>query len=167
VRRRPHQSQHHRARGAGRARAYLEPILAAALKPLESDELVREVRAGVGLLAGVECVSDAVAQQVCRAGLADGVITRTLARSTIHVSPPFVIEESYIALMADVLAEALDRATGLSPAGESSGPAGVALAHVPRGPAVWPAQIAVPRGRRAAARPADTVARNIAPDIGR
>jgi len=86
---------------------HLEPILAAALKPLEGHELVREVRVGVGLLAAIECVSDPVAEHLCRSGLANGVITRTLARSSIHVSPPFVIEESDINMMADVFAEAL------------------------------------------------------------
>jgi adenosylmethionine-8-amino-7-oxononanoate aminotransferase len=89
---------------------YLEPILARAVAPLADHQLVRAVRAGVGLLAGIEIVDDAVAQRVCRSAIADGVIARMLSRSTIHISPPFVIDESEIALIADVLAEALNDA---------------------------------------------------------
>jgi adenosylmethionine-8-amino-7-oxononanoate aminotransferase len=88
----------------------LEGSLAAALEPLESHDLVTEVRAGLGLLAGIQVVDDATAARVCRECISRGVITRMLSRSTVHVSPPFVIDQGDIDLLASTLSAALDAA---------------------------------------------------------
>jgi putrescine aminotransferase len=98
--------------------AGLEPVLARSLAPLADHPLVGEVRAGTGLLAGVEIAEDAraadpglasrlVADIRCR-----GVITRLLAGTALQVSPPFVITEAEIAQIAEVFADAFDAAGG-------------------------------------------------------
>ena len=93
---------------AGRVAA-LERPLAEALAPLESHPLVREVRAGVGLLAGIELHDPAKAEETARRCLDAGVILRAITNGTLQVSPPFVIDESDIELLAGVIAAELDR----------------------------------------------------------
>ena len=96
--------------------AQLEGELAARLAPLAGHELVSEVRAGTGLLAGVE-----IAEQARRAdpGLgarlvagirARGVLTRLLRGVALQVSPPFTITEAEIDRIAEVFGAAFDAA---------------------------------------------------------
>ena len=79
--------------------AALEPVLAAAVAPLASHELVGAVRAGTGLLAAVEMAEDARAadptlgQRLVLAIRDQGVITRLLRGVALQISPPFVITE--------------------------------------------------------------------------
>jgi putrescine---pyruvate transaminase len=96
--------------------AELEPVLARTLAPLAGHPLVGEVRAGTGLLAGVEI---AAAARAADPGLAArlvtdirdrGVITRLVGGTSLQVSPPFVITEPEIARIAEVFAAALDAA---------------------------------------------------------
>ena len=75
----------------------------------ESHPLVREVRAGVGLLAGIELHDPAKAEETARRCLDAGVILRAITDGTLQVSPPFVIDESDIGLLAGVIAAELDR----------------------------------------------------------
>jgi adenosylmethionine-8-amino-7-oxononanoate aminotransferase len=98
--------------------AALEPVLERSLAPLAAHPLVAEVRAGTGLLAGVEIAQDA---RTADPGLAArlvadirdrGVITRLLRGSTLQVSPPFVITEAEIERIAEVFAAAFDAAPG-------------------------------------------------------
>ena len=89
----------------------LEPVLEGALRPLESHELVAEVRTGIGLLAGIQLHDAAVAQRVASGMLARGVIGRTLPDGVIHVAPPFVVGEDDLAMLAEVVADALDDET--------------------------------------------------------
>jgi adenosylmethionine-8-amino-7-oxononanoate aminotransferase len=86
----------------------LESVLYDALRPLEQNEHVREVRGGVGLIAGVQCHDPGVAARVVAESLARGVIVRVITDGTLQVSPPFVIEPEEIATIAEVLGDALD-----------------------------------------------------------
>jgi adenosylmethionine-8-amino-7-oxononanoate aminotransferase len=95
--------------------AMLEGSVAAALLPLESHPLVREVRAGVGLLAAVELHDRVVAAEVAELMVDNGVLGRQLNDGSIHISPPFVITEQELALVAEVIADALDDAQRRGP----------------------------------------------------
>ncbi len=91
----------------GRVRQ-LESVLAGALRPLESHELVGEVRAGIGLLAGIALRDHPTAVSVVERCLAKGVMIRPLPDGVLGISPPFVITEEDIAFLAEVIAAALD-----------------------------------------------------------
>jgi putrescine aminotransferase len=93
--------------------AALEPVLAAAMRPLASHPLVAEVRT-CGLLAAVELNAEAVQRTP---GLVDaavkearqrGVLTRALVGRALQVSPPFVIEARELNVVAETFAAALD-----------------------------------------------------------
>ena len=92
----------------------LEPVLEQALRPLESHPLVGEIRAGVGLLGAIELDAEALAErpdlpdQVFRAALERGVITRPIRGVAMQISPPFVISEAELRTMASALGESLD-----------------------------------------------------------
>jgi putrescine---pyruvate transaminase len=94
--------------------AALEPVLADTLAPLAEHPLVSQVRAGTGLLAGVEIAEEARAAdpalgpRLVAEIRARGVITRLLRGVALQVSPPFVITEAEIAQIRDVFAAALD-----------------------------------------------------------
>jgi adenosylmethionine-8-amino-7-oxononanoate aminotransferase len=91
-----------------RSRA-LEGPLADALAPLAAHPLVSEVRAGVGLLAAVEFHDPAHAASAAAGCLDAGVILRVIANGALQVSPPLMIEEADIALLAGVLASEIDQ----------------------------------------------------------
>jgi putrescine---pyruvate transaminase len=92
----------------------LEPVLAAALAPLRSHELVSEVRTGAGLLAAVEISAAAreadpgIGARVVAAARSEGVITRLLRGVALQLSPPFVITAAELQQIVDVLTAALD-----------------------------------------------------------
>ncbi len=86
----------------------LEPVLAGALRPLESHPAVAEVRAGVGLLGAVELADPSKLQAVIDAAYERGVLVRGIRGVALQVSPPFVITEEEIATAARVFGEALD-----------------------------------------------------------
>jgi putrescine---pyruvate transaminase len=86
----------------------LEAPLSAAMRPLASHELVKEVRTGIGLLAGVQLHDPAKAEAAAAACCDRGVLGRTITGGTLHISPPFVIDEDDIEFMASVVYEALD-----------------------------------------------------------
>ena len=94
----------------------MEPVLARILAPLADLPLVEEVRAGTGLLAGVEIAADArAADPGLGARLVNdvrdrGVITRLVGGTALQVSPPFVITEQEIGRIAEVFADALTAA---------------------------------------------------------
>ncbi len=94
----------------------LQHRLGSALAPLAAYDVVSEVRAGVGLLAAVDYTAQAkdagVAAQVL-AGLRErGVLTRNLASGALQISPPFVIEEQDIDLLAAAVSDAIVAAGG-------------------------------------------------------
>ena len=86
----------------------LEPVLERELRSLESHELVKEVRAGIGLMGGVHLHDAAAAQRVANGMLARGVIGRCLPDGVLHVAPPFVVTEEDLAMLAGVIGDALD-----------------------------------------------------------
>ncbi|MBS1845629.1 MAG: aspartate aminotransferase family protein [Actinobacteria bacterium] len=88
--------------------AELEPLLEAALLPLESHELVKEVRTGVGLLGGVEPIEPALGDRIAAACIERGLLIRTITDGTVQVSPPFVVTDDDIEFIGATLAEALD-----------------------------------------------------------
>jgi putrescine aminotransferase len=91
-----------------RARS-LEGRLAGALAPLGANPLVSEVRAGVGLLAAIEFHDPAHADAAAGRCLDAGVILRVIANGALQVSPPLIIDEAEIALLAAVLASEIDQ----------------------------------------------------------
>lgn len=96
--------------------AELEPVLARTLAPLAGLPLVDEVRAGTGLLAGVEIAAAArAADPGLGARLVNdirdrGVITRLVGGTALQVSPPFVVTEPELGRIAEVFADALTAA---------------------------------------------------------
>ncbi len=87
----------------------LEPVLEAALRPLERHDLVREVRT-IGLLGAVE-LEEGYADRVAADALERGVITRALRGVALQISPPFVITEQQLEHVALVIGESLDAAS--------------------------------------------------------
>ena len=91
----------------------LEPVLEAALRPLEAHELVGDVRT-IGLLAAVELSGDVLADRpeltdrVAEEALRRGVIVRALRGAALQISPPFVVSEDQLTTIASVLRESLD-----------------------------------------------------------
>jgi adenosylmethionine-8-amino-7-oxononanoate aminotransferase len=92
----------------------LEEPLAAALAPLTGHPLMGEVRAGLGFMAGIDLAPEALAadpglvvawQRACRAA---GVLVRPLGRG-IAVSPPLTCSQEEIELLAEGIAEGLER----------------------------------------------------------
>ena len=98
----------------------LEGDLAAALRLVEAHGLVREVRAGTGLMAGIDLTAEALREiPGAVAGLArscreSGVLVRPLLRG-IAISPPLTIEPSEIAAIGAAIAEGLDRLAASAP----------------------------------------------------
>jgi putrescine aminotransferase len=91
----------------------LERPLAEALAPLADHPFAGEVRAGLGLLAGIDVAADVLAarpdgvaqlQRACRAA---GVLVRPLAHG-IAVSPPLIVERDQIDLLAAGIAAGFD-----------------------------------------------------------
>ena len=92
----------------------LQHALSAALMPLAAYDAVSEVRAGVGLLAAVDYTPEAKAAGLpgrVLAGLRErGVLTRNLASGALQVSPPFVIDDTDMAVLATAISESLAHA---------------------------------------------------------
>jgi adenosylmethionine-8-amino-7-oxononanoate aminotransferase len=95
----------------------LEPVLEHQLGVLASHPLVEEVRVA-GLLCGVELSAAARAQEprlierVITAARDRGVLVRNLVGATLQISPPLVIDEQQLELLADTLRESLDAVSG-------------------------------------------------------
>ena len=92
----------------------LEKELAEALRPLETHDLVSEVRVAEGVLAAVQLLPEAIAadaglpMRVVAAARRAGVATRTLATGALHISPPLVISTDELRELHDGLRAALD-----------------------------------------------------------
>lgn len=96
--------------------AELEGSLVAELNPLADHPAVAEVRAGVGLLAGIELESPSLALAAIERCYESGVMTRLLPPKTLQVSPPFVSDRADLTRMAEVMATALDEISDPVPA---------------------------------------------------
>ncbi len=88
--------------------AALAPELERAVAPLAEHPLVAEVRSGIGLLAGIQLVAQAPGEAVARRCIEGGVLTRVITNNTLQISPPFIVSESDLQLIATTIAEALD-----------------------------------------------------------
>ena len=88
--------------------ARLTPELANAVAPLADHPLVAEVRAGVGLLAGVQLQPDVSGDAVTRHCLEDGILLRVITNNTLQISPPFVVDADDLRRIAAAIARALD-----------------------------------------------------------
>lgn len=100
-----------RERLIDRVRA-LEPVVARVFGPLARHPMVAGVRAGLGLLCGVD-VCDPGPERLARIvgeARARGVLLRALRGRTLQISPPFVVTEDELGDIARVLADALDAA---------------------------------------------------------
>jgi len=91
----------------------LEGELAAVLAPLEDQDHVAEVRAGLGLIAGVELAPEALREdaravaKVVGAARDHGVLVRGLG-SSVAVSPPLTVQSNHLALIGEAVACAFD-----------------------------------------------------------
>jgi putrescine---pyruvate transaminase len=92
----------------------LEPVLSESLAGLEGAPLVEETRS-VGLLGAVQLSAEARAEDP---GLADrlvlelqdaGILVRSLVGHSLQISPPFVITEQEVNLLAEEIGAALER----------------------------------------------------------
>jgi adenosylmethionine-8-amino-7-oxononanoate aminotransferase len=107
----------------------LEPVLEAELGALADHPLVEEVRTA-GLLCGVELSAAArhtdpsLVERVVTGARERGVLVRNLLGQTLQISPPFVVEEGDLRLLASTLRETLDDlARGEQPPAAQSTPA--------------------------------------------
>lgn len=86
----------------------LEPILAALFEPLLDHPEVKEVRAGLGLLAGLVLDTPDRAAEVVARCWERGLITRQIGDGNIlHVCPPFVVTEEQLAWAAEQVGAAI------------------------------------------------------------
>jgi len=92
----------------------LESVLADALAPLEEHPLVREVRAGTGVLAAVQIeparvdADPGLVGKLVPACRRHGIMTRVLAPGALQISPPLVIDDAELKELGDGLRAALD-----------------------------------------------------------
>ncbi len=104
----------------------LEAKLLEHLIPLADHPMVHEVR-HVGLLAGIELARNrlesdpSLADKVVRAARNENILVRNLVGRTLQISPPFVITEDEIGLMARGIGTALDAVEAGFDAGSASG----------------------------------------------
>jgi adenosylmethionine-8-amino-7-oxononanoate aminotransferase len=92
--------------------AMLEPVLADLVAPLADHPLVQEVRAGVGLLAGVQLTPEVSGDALTRRCIEDGVLLRVITNNTIQISPPFTIEHGDLERIVASITGALNRLAG-------------------------------------------------------
>lgn len=99
--------------------ARLQGVLASALEPLTRYDVISQVRAGTGLVAAVQLAPEALAADpglpaaVLAALRSRGVLTRMLAGNAVQVSPPFVVTDADVVLLAGALAESIESAGGV------------------------------------------------------
>jgi adenosylmethionine-8-amino-7-oxononanoate aminotransferase len=99
----------------------LEGTLLAALEPLAGRESVAAVRGGVGLLAAVELTDEVLERQpgavalVTRGARDRGVLVRPLGRG-VAVSPPLIVDEEHLAVLADAIDHGLAALWAQAPA---------------------------------------------------
>jgi putrescine---pyruvate transaminase len=97
----------------GRGRE-LEGPLRDALAPLASHPAVAEIRAGLGLLAAVQLSVDALESdpgavaKLAQGAREAGVLVRPLL-GAIAVSPPLIVEQEHLEMLADGIRRGLDR----------------------------------------------------------
>ncbi|MFD6517730.1 aspartate aminotransferase family protein [Rhodococcus sp. NPDC060176] len=88
--------------------AALESVLHDALSSLSSASGVREVRSGVGFMAGVELDEGVNGEAVSEHCIDAGVIIRCLPGNTMQICPPFIVTEDEIDRIAETLTTAIE-----------------------------------------------------------
>ena len=88
--------------------SWLERVLAKAVEPLRDHELVEEVRAGAGFMAGIHLHDGVDGDAIAEACTDAGVLIRVIHDNTLQICPPFVTTEDEVGLIAHTIAEALD-----------------------------------------------------------
>jgi adenosylmethionine-8-amino-7-oxononanoate aminotransferase len=88
--------------------AHLETVLAKAVEPLRTHDLVADVRAGAAFMAGIQLRGHVSGDAVAEACTEAGVLIRTIHDNTLQICPPFVTSEDEVALIAQTIADALD-----------------------------------------------------------
>jgi adenosylmethionine-8-amino-7-oxononanoate aminotransferase len=86
----------------------LEPLLDRLVQGLAAHELVKEVRSGVGLLAGIQLVDPATAERVAARCIENGVLMRVITDGTLQISPPFVVDDADLHFLVETIGDALD-----------------------------------------------------------
>jgi adenosylmethionine-8-amino-7-oxononanoate aminotransferase len=92
--------------------ASLSPQLAEAVTPLAEHPGVKEVRTGIGLLAGIQLEPEVSGDAISRACMESGVLLRVITDNTIQISPPFVVDSDDLHLIAASISRALDQVVG-------------------------------------------------------
>lgn len=87
--------------------AGLSPVLHELSRGLESNELVSEVRTGIGLLAGIQMRDPDIARRVAAVCRDEGVLMRVITNGTLQLSPPFVAEEPELRRATEVIGHAI------------------------------------------------------------
>ena len=85
----------------------LEAVLEQMVKPLRDSELVVDVRAGAGFLAGVQLRAEVDADRIIDACAESGVLIRTIHDNTLQICPPFVCTDDEVAQIVDAIDGAL------------------------------------------------------------
>ena len=88
--------------------SWLETVLAKVVEPLRDHELVAEVRAGAGFMAGIHLRADVPGDAIADACTDAGVLIRVIHDNTLQICPPFVTTEEEVGLIASTITEALD-----------------------------------------------------------
>ena len=91
---------------------WLEGVLAKAVEPLRDHQLVEEVRAGAGFMAGIHLHEGVNGDAIAEACTDAGVLIRVIHDNTLQICPPFVTTEDEVGLIAHTIAEALDAYRG-------------------------------------------------------
>ncbi|WP_129784057.1 aspartate aminotransferase family protein [Promicromonospora panici] len=86
----------------------LETVLEKAVKPLGDHQLVEEVRAGAGFMAGIHLHEGVNGDAIAEACTDAGVLIRVIHDNTLQICPPFVTTEDEVGLIAGTIAQALD-----------------------------------------------------------
>lgn len=92
--------------------AHLETVLAKAVAPLSTHDLVAEVRAGDAFMAGIQLRAEVSGDAVAEACTDAGVLIRTIHDNTLQICPPFVTTEDEITLIAQTISQVLDNYRG-------------------------------------------------------
>ncbi|KRF26042.1 aspartate aminotransferase family protein [Phycicoccus sp. Soil803] len=85
----------------------LEAVLELMVKPLRDSELVVDVRAGAGFMAGVQLREEVDADRIIDACQASGVLIRTIHDNTLQICPPFICTDDDVAQIVDAIDGAL------------------------------------------------------------
>jgi adenosylmethionine-8-amino-7-oxononanoate aminotransferase len=77
------------------------------VKPLRDSDLVVDVRAGAGFMAGIQLRAEVDADPIIDACAESGVLIRTIHDNTLQICPPFVCTDDDVAQIVDAIDVAL------------------------------------------------------------